>query len=96
MPSGIVILVSPLQYSNDELPMLVTLPSLGITLFLHPTTNVLVPTSIKQLPLLIYFVLPSATAILSKPIQPANADSLIFITLSGIVMLVRLLQPLNV
>ena len=38
--SGIVTLVRPLQPENASLPMLVTLPSSGITLFPHPAIKV--------------------------------------------------------
>ena len=48
--SGIVTLVRLLQPAKAESPMLVTLPSLGITLVLHPKTNILVEVSIIQLP----------------------------------------------
>ena len=46
---GNVSSVKPLQPSNAKSPMLVTL--LGMTLFLHPTINVLVSVSIIELQL---------------------------------------------
>ena len=51
-PSGMVMLSRLEQPENAELPMLVTLPSAGITLFLHPTINVLLSVSIRQFPAL--------------------------------------------
>ena len=50
--SGIVIEVKPLQYEKASLPMLVTLPSSGIMLVLHPAIKVLLAVSIRQLPAL--------------------------------------------
>ncbi len=47
--SGIVILVKPMQPENAP-SMLVTLPSVGITLVLHPAISVLLSVSIKQFP----------------------------------------------
>ncbi len=46
---GNVSSVKPLQPSKAEFPILVTL--FGMTLFLHPTINVLVPVSIIELQL---------------------------------------------
>ena len=48
-PFGNVSSVKPLQPLKAESPMLVTL--FGMTLFLHPTINVLVPVSIIELQL---------------------------------------------
>ena len=45
----IVMLVSHVQPENAEEPMLVTLPSVGITLVLHPAIKVFVAVSIRQL-----------------------------------------------
>jgi len=45
-------LVSPEHERKAELPMLVTLLSVGIILFLHPMTKTLLAVSIKQFPLL--------------------------------------------
>ena len=50
--SGIVMLVKLVQLRNAALPMLVTLPSVGITLLRHPEIKVFVSVSIKQLPAL--------------------------------------------
>ena len=50
--SGIVTLVNPLHPENACQPMLVTLPSSGITLDLHPAIKVLLSVSIMQLPAL--------------------------------------------
>ena len=48
--SGMVMLVNPLQLENALFPMIVTLPSVGIMLFLHPRIKVLLSVSIKQFP----------------------------------------------
>lgn len=50
--SGIVTLVSPVQFWKAGEPMLVTLPSVGMTLVLQPKINVFVAVSIKQFPAL--------------------------------------------
>ena len=47
---GIVMLVRPVHPENAQEPIDVTLPSVGITLALHPAINVLVAVSIRQLP----------------------------------------------
>jgi len=47
---GIVTLVSPLHPLNANLPMLVTLPSVGIALVLQPTTSSFFSVSIMQFP----------------------------------------------
>ena len=49
---GIVMLVSPLQPENALYPMLVTLPSVGMTLFLQPTINFLLQVSLMLFPVL--------------------------------------------
>ena len=49
---GIVMLVKPVQRWKAESPMLVTLPSVGMTLVLQPKINVFVAVSIKQFPAL--------------------------------------------
>ena len=72
--------------------MLVTLPSVGITLVLHPTIKVLLAVSIKQFPPLWYTSFPSSTVMLVRPEQPKGT---ILVTLLGIVMLVRPEQPLK-
>ncbi len=50
--SGIVTLVRPMQPLKAEESMLVTLPSVGITLVLQPEISVFVAVSIKQFPAL--------------------------------------------
>ena len=50
--SGIVMLVSSVQYAKALYPMLVTLLSEGITLVLQPKIKVLDAVSIRQLPAL--------------------------------------------
>ena len=50
--SGITTLVSPVQLRKASSPMLVTLPSVGITLVLQPEISVFVAVSIKQFPAL--------------------------------------------
>ena len=69
---GIFMIVSPVQPAKDQPPIVVTLPSSGIMLFLQPTINVLLEVSIKQLPLLWYALLFLSTVIHSKPVQPEN------------------------
>ena len=49
---GIVTLVSSVQPLKALLPMLVTLPSVGMTLVLQPKISVFVAVSIKQFPAL--------------------------------------------
>ena len=70
--------------------MLVTL--LGITVFLHPTTNVLVVFSIIALQLSreSYLELPSSTVTEVKPLQQENAPLPMVVTLLGIVTEVKL------
>ena len=89
-PSGMVMLVRLVQPENAEAPMLVTLPSVGMILFLHPAINVPVEASIKQLLMTGYDVL--FEQMLSRPLQPDNTEAPIDVTLSGMVMLVRLVQ----
>ena len=48
--SGIAMLVRDVHLENAAPPMLVTLPSAGITLFLQPAISVLEAVSIKQFP----------------------------------------------
>ena len=48
--SGMVIDVNPVHSSNAKYPILSTLPSVGITLFLHPRMSSLLSVSIRQLP----------------------------------------------
>ena len=90
--SGMVILVKSMQPENAASPMLVTLPSSGITLFLQPDISVLLTVSIKHFPALWYTELPCSTIMLVKPLQQENALSPMLVTLSGMVILVKLLQ----
>ena len=46
---GILMFVRPEQLENADLPMLVTLPSVGIMLFLQPKKSVLLAVAIRQL-----------------------------------------------
>ena len=75
--------------------MLVTLPSVGITLVLHPTISVWVAVSIMQFPLLWYIIFSGLTVIFLSPLQRENASLTMLVTLSGIVMLVSPVHPLN-
>ena len=93
--AGIVTLVKESQYSNAYRPMLVTLPSVGITLSLHPTINVLLAVSIKQFPAAWYTGFPASTAMLSKEVHSRNAYDPMLVTLAGIVTLVKDLQWRN-
>ena len=72
--------------------MLVTLS--GIIVFEQPVTNLLDAVSIIALQLLreSYVLLFSSTVIEFKLLQQEKADSPILVTLSGMVMEVRLLQ----
>ena len=49
-PSGITMLSRDEQPQKAVIPISVTLPSTGITLFLHPKNSFLLSVSIKQLP----------------------------------------------
>ena len=94
-PSGIVIDVKLWQLENAVLPMLVTLPSVGISLFLQPAIKVLLAVSIKQFLALWYFGFLLSTFIDDKPLQPRNTNSPMLVTLSGIVIDVKPMQPSN-
>ena len=65
--SGMVMLVRLVQPENPEAPMLVTQPSVGIMLFLHPAINVPVDASIKQLLIAGYDIL--VEQMLSRSVQ---------------------------
>ena len=99
-------LVSPVHPPNALPPISVTL--LGIFVFLHPAIKVLLDFSIIALQLLrlSYLGLPFSTTMLSSPSQPSNAlNSMhvgprritrpMYVTLFGIVILLRLEQSLN-
>ena len=66
-----------------------------MTLLVHPAINVLDAVWMMQFSAEWYTVLPSVTVIFINPLQPPNAELLMLVTLSGIVMLVRLLQSEN-
>ena len=87
--SGISMLVKPLQPLNASLPMLVTLPSSGITLFLQPKIKVLLALSMRQLPFTSYTLFPSPMVMLAK-LVPLNAEPSILVRLSGNLILVKL------
>ena len=90
---GMVTDVRLLQPKNAPLPMAVTL--LGITVVSQPRIKVLEAVSIMALQLLreSYFVLPFSTTMDVRPLQPLNAQLPMAVTLLGIVMEVRPLQP---
>ena len=61
MLDGTVMAVKVVIFSKASPAMAVTLPSVGITLSLHPASRVLVAVSIRQLPLLWYTLFPAST-----------------------------------
>ena len=89
---GIVMDVSPLQYSKAFLPILVTL--LGIIVSLHPDKIVLVAVLMMALQLSreSYMVLPFSTLIEVR-LQPEKAETPMLVTLLGMVTEVKPLQP---
>ena len=94
-PSGMVRSVKPEQLKNAVAPIFVTLPSVGISLFTHPTSRVLLLASIRQSPVLWYTAFHSSTEMLVKPVQPWNAEESMLVTLSGMARLVKPLQSSN-
>ena len=92
-PSGMVMEVRPLQPPKASSPMLVTLE--GMTVFLHPAMSVFVDFSIMALQLLreSYFVFPEATEIEVRPLQLKKGLNPMLVTLEGMVMEVRPVQP---
>ena len=88
-------LVSLLQPLNAYSSIVVT--EFGITVFLQPTTSLLVEVSIIALQLLreSKVRLSDATVTLFSPLQPPNAFVLMDVTEFGMVMLVRLSQFRN-
>ena len=89
---GISTEVRPLQPENAANPMEVT--ELGISVFLQPATKVFVAVLMMALQLsrLSYVVLPESTTIVSRPLQPENAEFPMEVTESGISTEVRPLQ----
>ena len=92
---GMTMDVRLLQPQKALSPIQVTL--LGITVLLQPYTSVFVPVSIMALQLsrLSYVVFPSSTMISSNAEQSAKILFPKDVTLFGILIDVRLLQPLN-
>ena len=90
---GMVTLVRLVQPENAFHPMVVT--EEGIMVALQPSTSVLLAVSMIALQLSreSYFVLPAATLMLVRPMQPANAPLPMVVTELGMVMLVRPVQP---
>ena len=88
----LVILEHPL---NARLPMAVT--ELGMTVFLQPTTNVLVAVSMMPLQLLreSYFVLPDSTIMFVRLVQPEKAEEPMEVMELGMVTLVNAVQSEN-
>lgn len=85
-------LVRPVQPSKAPYDIDVTLPSLGITLELHPITSALFWVSIIQFPALWYVLLAPLTDNCVRLVHPANAVLSNEETLPGIDMLVRPVQ----
>ena len=99
--SGIVMLAKLLQPLNACAPILVTL--LGIVMLVKllqpsnaeaPIDSPLVITTLCKFDLSMQ-VMAIAGIVASTIGHPANADSPMLVTLSGIVMLTKLLQPLK-
>ena len=92
-----VIDVNPLQLSNAQSPIDVTL--LGIIVFLHPSINLL-SLSIIALQLLreSYLGLSASTVIDLRLLQLENPGPglIIVVTFLGIIIEVKLLQPMNI
>ena len=91
--SGMFMVKRLLQPLKAELPIPVTLS--GIIVFEHPVINVLLLVSIMALQSLreSYIVLPSATIMETRLLQPEEREPPILTTLSGIVMETRSVQP---
>ena len=92
---GMVTEVNPIQPSKADPPMDET--ELGITVFMHPKSNLFVALSIMalQLSLLSKTLFPEATAIEVRLPQEEKADSPMKVTELPIVMEVKLVQPEN-
>ena len=101
---GIVILVIAVWFRNASVPMLVTgRPKIVAGIVTAPPAPVY-PVRVIALPLMVKlktleklsvlnFRLAASTVIAVKPLQPPNAPSPILVTLAGMVMLVKPLQP---
>ena len=91
--SGMFMVKRLLQPLKAELPIPVTLS--GIIVFEHPVINVLLLVSIIALQSLreSYIVLPFATIMETRLLQPEEREPPILTTLSGIVMETRSVQP---
>ena len=92
---GIVTEVKPVQPEKAYSPMDTTV--LGMTVVLQPVINVLSAVRIMALQLsrLSYTGLPDSTTMEVNPVQPLNTLLPIDVTELGIVMEVRLVQPLK-
>ena len=88
--------VSPFRLLNALYPIIVV--SWGMTVFLPPTINVLLAVSMiaLQLFLLSYTGLSELTVISERLLQELNALTSILVTLAGMIILSRLVQPENV
>ena len=95
MQSGITMLDSFLHPENAQSPIAVTLPSVGITLVLHPESRVFVAVSMMQLPSLWKTGLFSLTVIFSSPIFRENVRVPILVTVLGMYISLRLSQAEN-
>ena len=91
-PSGITILVNPVQPAKAELYILVT--DVGIIVDWNPSISSLdfVFIIALQFSRESYTLLPSATTMLVNLVQPAKARKFIFFTPSGITTLVNPVQ----
>jgi hypothetical protein len=92
---GMAIEVRLEQEANAQAPMLVTL--LGMVVFMQPVISILLAVSIIALQALreSYTAFPLPTVIEVKPLQNQNALLAILVTLLGMDIVVRLLQPEN-
>ena len=85
----------PVQNSKAELPIKFTV--FGITVFLQPEISVFVEVSMMALQLFreSYVVLPESTMIVCRLVQELKTHLPILVTLRGIVMEDKLMQPLK-
>jgi hypothetical protein len=93
--SGMLTLVRPLQSEKAQSPMLVTLSGMVKAPVLPPRHRIKTVLSLlyNTPPLELYSVLFKPTFIAVRLLQPRKALLLILVTLSGMLTLVRLLQP---